>query len=87
MWGTGSMEQGTRADGPGGRLLRLWLWSTPLVMLAIAVLFGVLAAGDEKWGVVAGMVALAVAAVALFAAQWLLLRRMAQQFRPPRKDT
>ena len=76
------------ADGPGARLLRLWLWSTPLVMLAIAVLFGVLAAGDENWGVVAAMVALAVAALALFAAQWLLLRRMGQQFRPRRrKDT
>jgi len=75
------------ADGPGARLLRLWLWSTPLVMLAIAVLFGVLAAGDENWGVVAAMVALAVAAVALFFAQWLMLRRLGQQFRPPRKDT
>jgi len=61
-------------DGPAPRLLRLWLWSTPLVMLAMAVLFGVLAAGDENWGIVAAMVALAVAALALFFAQWLLLR-------------
>ena len=43
--GMRNMEQGTGVEGPAGRLLRLWLWGSPLVMLTVAVLFGVLAVG------------------------------------------
>ncbi len=68
------MEQGSKAEGPAARLLRLWLWGAPLVMLALAVLFGVLAVGEERWGLLAAMVVLALTAVGLFVVQWRLLR-------------
>ncbi len=71
------MGQDTKVDGPGTRLLRLWLWGSPLGMLALAVLFGVLAVGDEEWGLLAAMVVLALVAVGLWLVQWRLLRRIA----------
>jgi uncharacterized membrane protein YhaH (DUF805 family) len=71
-----TMEQGTGLNGPAGRLLRLWLWGAPLAMLALAVLFGVLAVGEEEWGLLAAMVVLALTAVGLFVVQWRLLRRL-----------
>jgi O-antigen/teichoic acid export membrane protein len=46
------------------------------VMLALAVLFGVLAAGDEEWGLLAAMVVLALVAVGLWLMQWRLLKRI-----------
>ena len=58
------------------RLLRLWLGGAPLAMLALAVLFGVLAVGEEEWGLLAAMVVLALTAVGLFVVQWRLLRRI-----------
>lgn len=58
------------------RLLRLWLWGAPLLMLALAVLFGVLAVGEREWGLLAAMVVLALTAVGLFVVQWRLLRRI-----------
>ena len=70
------MDEGTQADSPAMRLLRLWLWAAPLAMLALAVLFGVLAVGEEKWGLLAGMVVLALVALGLFVVQWRLLRRL-----------
>ncbi len=70
------MEEGTRSDGPGTRLLRLWLWISPLGMLAVSVLFGVLAVGQERWGLLAAMVMIALTAVGLFVVQWRLLKRL-----------
>jgi membrane protein YdbS with pleckstrin-like domain len=70
------MEQQTGLNGPAGRLLRLWLWGSPLVMLTVAVLFGVLAVGEEEWGLLAAMVIVALTAVGLFVVQWRLLRRL-----------
>jgi len=70
------MEEGTKVAGPAMRLLRLWLWGAPLAMLALAVLFGVLAVGEEEWGLLAAMVVLALTAVGLFVVQWRLLRRI-----------
>jgi len=70
------VDEGTQADSPAMRLLRLWLWAAPLAMLALAVLFGVLAVGEEKWGLLAGMVVLALVALGLFVVQWRLLGRM-----------
>ncbi len=58
------------------RLMRLWLWAAPLGMLALAVLFAVLAVDEENWGLLAAMVVLALVAAALFALQWRLLRRL-----------
>lgn len=73
------MEQGTGVEGPSARLLRLWLWTAPLAMLALAVLFGVLAVGKEEWGLLAAMVVLGLVAVTLFLVQWWLLRRVREQ--------
>ena len=70
------MEQGTRVDGPGMRLLRLWLWTAPLAMLALAVVFSVIAVDEERWGLLAAMVVLALVSVGLFVVQWRLLRRL-----------
>ncbi len=70
------MEQGTRVDGPGMRLLRLWLWTAPLAMLALAVLFAVLAAEEGEWGLLAAMIVLALVAVGLWLVQWRLLKRL-----------
>ncbi len=71
------MEQGTRVDGPAMRLLRLWLWTAPLAMLALAVLFSVIAVEEGRWGLLAAMVMLALVAAGLFVVQWRLLRRLA----------
>ncbi len=75
------MEEGTRrgsglAGGPGMRLMRLWLWAAPLSMLALAVVFAVLAVDERKWGLLAAMALLALVAVGLFVVQWRLLRRL-----------
>ncbi len=70
------MEGRTGSDGPGMRLMRLWLWAAPLGMLALATLFGALAAAEGKWGLVAAMVPLALVAVGLFVVQWRLLKRL-----------
>ena len=56
------------------RLMRLWLWTAPLVMLALAALFGWLAVDGGKWGLLVAMVLLALVAVGLFVVQWRLLR-------------
>jgi membrane protein YdbS with pleckstrin-like domain len=64
-------------NGPVGRLLRLWLWSAPLAMLALAVLIGVLAVDEGNWGLLAAMVVLALVAVGLWLVQWRLLRWLA----------
>ena len=77
------MERGTRVEGPGARLLLLWLWGAPLVMLALAVLFGVVAVGEEEWGLLAAMIVLALVAVGLFAVQWRLLRRLSARDERP----
>ncbi len=66
-------------EGPGIRLLRLWLWTAPLVMLALAVLFSVIAVDEGRWGLLAAMVVLALVAVGLFVVQWRLLRRLTVQ--------
>ncbi len=68
------MEQGTRVDGPGMRLLRLWLWLAPRSMLALSVLFSVLAVAQGKWGLLAAMVLLSLVSVGLFVVQWRLLK-------------
>ncbi len=75
------MERPEGNDGPGMRLMRLWLWVAPLSMLALAVLFGGLAAAEGKWGLVAAMVPLALVAVGLFVVQWRLLKRLREMDR------
>ncbi len=57
-------------------MMRLWLWTAPLGMLALAAVFGVLAVAEGKWGLVAAMVPLALVAVGLYVVQWRLLERL-----------
>ncbi|HXG35813.1 MAG TPA: hypothetical protein VNL15_02475 [Dehalococcoidia bacterium] len=61
---------------PTMRLLLLWLTLTPLLLLALAVLFAVIAVGDENWALLGAMVALMPLAVALFFGQ----RRIVGQY-------
>ena len=68
------MEEGRLVEGPALRLVRLWLWTAPLVMLALAAMFGWLAVDEGKWGLLVAMVLLALVAVGLFVVQWRLLR-------------
>ncbi len=70
------MEGRAGSDGPGIRLMRLWLWAVPLGMLALATLFGVLAVAEGKWGLLAAMVLLTLVAIGLFVVQWRLLKRL-----------
>ena len=56
------------------RLMRLWLWTAPLAMLALAALFAWLAVDEERWVLLGVMAVLALVAVGLFALQWRLLR-------------
>ncbi len=70
------MERRAGSDGPGMRLMRLWLWAAPLGMLALATLVGVLAVTEGNWGLVAAMIPLALVAIGLFVVQWRLLRRL-----------
>ena len=75
------MNRRAGSDGPGMRLMRLWLWAAPLGMLALATLFGVLAVAEGRWGLVAAMVLLALVAVGLFVVQWRLLKRLREMDR------
>lgn len=75
------MKRGPGSDGPGMRLMRLWLWAAPLGMLALATLFGVLAVAEGRWGLVAAMVLLALVAIGLFMVQWRLLKRLREMDR------
>ncbi len=77
------MERRAESDGPGMRLLRLWLWAAPLSMLALAALFGGLAVAQGKWGLLAAMVLLALVSVGLFVVQWRLLKSVSS---PDRAD-
>ena len=70
------MNRPAGSDGPAMRLMRLWLWTAPLGMLALATLFGVLAVAEGKWGLVAAMVLLALVAMGLFVVQWRLFKRL-----------
>ncbi len=70
------MERRAGNDGPGMRLMRLWLWVAPLGMLATATLFGVLAVAEGKWGLVVAMALLALVAMGLFMVQWRLFKRL-----------
>ena len=73
---TQKMERPAGDDGPGMRLMRLWLWVAPLSMLALAALFGALAVTEGEWGLLAAMVLLALVAAGLFVVQWRLLKRL-----------
>ena len=68
------------------RLMRLWLWTAPLAMLALAALFGWLAVDEGKWGLLAAMALLAAVSVGLFVLQWRLLRPYGRNANPGGQD-
>ena len=56
-------------------LLRAWMWFVPIAMLVAAVVFGVIAASNSNWGLLAVMVVAGVfACVLLVLHYWLLYR-------------
>lgn len=56
-------------------ILRAWMWLVPIAMLVASVGFGVVAAADGKWGLLAVMVAAGVFSLSLLFAHWWLLYR------------
>jgi len=57
------------------RILRLWMWAVPFAMILAALLFGVLAASDGKWGLVAVMFVIGLAGLGLLVLHyWVMFR-------------
>jgi hypothetical protein len=56
-------------------LLRAWMWFVPIAMFVAAVVFGVVAAADERWGLLAFMVFVGVIAIAMMLFHWWILYR------------
>ncbi len=83
------MEQGTRreqATSPPAKpesfgmfVLRLWMWAVPVLIFAASVVFGVVAASDSDWGLLAVMVVMGLTAVALFVFHWWVLYRFGRR--------
>ena len=79
------MEQGTKpepATSPpvqperfGMFVLRLWMWTVPVLMFAASVIFGAIAVSDSDWGLVAVMAVVGLTAIALFVFHWWVLYR------------
>lgn len=60
-------------------LLRAWMWFVPVAMLIAAVVFGVVAAVDGRWGLLAVMVVAAVFALVLMVVHYWLLYRFGRE--------
>jgi hypothetical protein len=83
------MEQGTRperATSPpaqpesfGMFVLRLGMWAAPVLIFAASAVFGVIAASDSDWGLLAVMVVMGLTAVALFVFHWWVLHRFGRR--------
>lgn len=57
------------------RILRVWMWMVPFAMILAAVLFGVLAASDGKWGLVAVMFLIGLAGLGLLVLHYWVMYR------------
>jgi len=57
------------------RLLLLWLNLMPISMLAIAIIFAVVAVNTERWAMLAIMIVMALLATALFFTQRRIIDR------------
>jgi len=55
--------------------LRAWMWLVPIALMVAAVVFGLIAALDGSWGLLAVMVFMGVVGLALLALHWWLLYR------------
>jgi hypothetical protein len=85
------MEQGTRQKGSraqaeppesfGMFVLRLWMWAVPIVMLAVAVIFGTIAVVDGRWGLFVVMLVMGAIAISLFVFHWWVLYRFGSRAR------
>ena len=85
------MEQGTKpepATSPpvqperfGMFVLRLWMWTVPVLMFAASVIFGAIAVSDSDWGLVAVMAVIGLTAIALFVFHWWVLYRFGSRKR------
>ena len=55
--------------------LRAWMWFVPVAMIVAAVVFGTIAALDERWGLLAMMVFIGVIGAAMLYLHWWILYR------------
>jgi hypothetical protein len=60
-------------------LLRIWLWIVPIAMLAVSVVFGVIAALEESWGLLVVMVLMGLFAFGLLMLHWWAMYRFGKQ--------
>ena len=64
-----------RTEGFTMFALRAWLWIVPIGMIVASVVFGVVAALDERWGLVAVMGVMGVFGLVLLVFHfWLMYR-------------
>jgi hypothetical protein len=55
--------------------LRAWMWLVPIALMMAAVVFGVVAAMDERWGLLVVMVFMGLLGLVLLIGHWWLLYR------------
>jgi len=60
-------------------VLRAWMWLVPVAMLVAGVVFGVIAALDESWGLLTVMLFICGLGLALLFVHWWLLYRFGRQ--------
>ena len=58
-----------------GFALRVWMWFVPIAMLVASAVFGVIAAANGSWGLLAVMVFLGMTGLGLLLVHWWLLYR------------
>ena len=56
-------------------VLRLWMWTVPILMLVAAFIFGAIAAADERWGLLLVMIVMGLMALGLLVFHWWVLYR------------
>jgi hypothetical protein len=62
-------------------VLRVWMWAVPILMLAVAIVFGAIAAADGRWGLLAVMLVMGLLAIGLFVFHWWVLYRFGSRAR------
>jgi hypothetical protein len=55
--------------------LRAWMWLVPIALMVAAVVFGLIAALDERWALVVVMFFMGLTGLALLVLHWWLLYR------------
>ena len=62
-------------------VLRVWMWAVPILMLAVAIVFGAIAAADGRLGLLAVMLVMGLMAIGLFVFHWWVLYRFGSRAR------